>query len=201
MPLTAVGASGPAPEEGDGGGRGCCTSGMTLELVGAFMAGCLVLYGVILYLNYLYVRWSASDGVHRVGLGVAAGAAGVPARKRAGCGGLDRAVLAAIPVFRFKAAAHDGDAEAAPVECAVCLGAFQDGDALRALPGCRHAFHVGCVDAWLCAHATCPVCRARPVVPLPPPAPAKPGTTKAAEPASRPQADPESQRLTSSLSP
>ncbi|KAL5207431.1 hypothetical protein ABZP36_031866 [Zizania latifolia] len=149
------------------------------------MAGCLVLYGVILYLNYLYVRWSASDGVHRVGAGVAAGAAGVPARKRAGCGGLDRAVLAAIPVFRFKAA------EAAPVECAVCLSAIQDGDALRALPGCRHAFHVGCVDTWLCAHGTCPVCRARPVVPLPLPAPAKPGP-KAAEPAGR-QQDPESQ--------
>ncbi|KAG8070445.1 hypothetical protein GUJ93_ZPchr0006g45442 [Zizania palustris] len=160
---------------------------MTLELVGAFTAVCLGLYGVILYLNYLYVRWSASDGVHRAG----GGAAGVPARKRAAAGGLDRAALAAIPVFRFEAAADGGGGEA-PVECAVCLSAMQDGDAVRALPGCSHAFHAGCVDAWLCAHATCPVCRARPAVPPPPlPPQAKPGQ-KAADPAGR-QPDLESQ--------
>uniref|UniRef100_A0ACD5YQ99 Uncharacterized protein n=1 Tax=Avena sativa TaxID=4498 RepID=A0ACD5YQ99_AVESA len=141
------------PASGGGGGGGCCSSGGTLELVAAFTAVCLALYGVILYLNYLYVRWSGGrDGVHRA---TGSGAAG----KRAGGEGLDKAALAAMPVFRFKA--NEG---AGQEECAVCLGAMQDGDAVRALPGCRHAFHVGCVDVWLCTHATCPVCRARPAL-------------------------------------
>jgi hypothetical protein len=119
------------------GGGGCCSSGGTLELVAAFTAVCLALYGVILYLNYLYVRWSGGrDGVHRTtGSGAAAG-------KRGGGGGLDKAALAAMaPVFRFKAE----EASAGQQECPVCLGAMQDGNAVRVLPGCRHAFHVGCV--------------------------------------------------------
>ncbi|XP_066318213.1 RING-H2 finger protein ATL39-like [Miscanthus floridulus] len=146
------------------GHRGCCTSGATLELVGAFTAVCLVLYGVILYMNYLYVRWSGRDGVHRTDSG-----AGLPARKRP-AGGIDKAALAAMPVLRFKADAHGGGGDS-PMECAVCLSAMQDGDTVRALPGCRHAFHVACVDAWLCARATCPVCRARPALPPPQQAP------------------------------
>lgn len=168
-------ASQQQPQDGGGGG-GCCSSGGTLELVAAFTAVCLALYGVILYLNYLYVRWSGGrDGVHRTtGSGGAA-----TAGKRGGGGGLDKAALAAMaPVFRFRA--EEG---AAAQECAVCLGAMQDGDAVRALPGCRHAFHVGCVDVWLCTHATCPVCRARPA--LPPPAPSKAGGKAADQPAGR----------------
>lgn len=160
--MSAVDGSGsgtPPPP----GHRGCCASGATLELVGAFTAVCLVLYGVILYMNYLYVRWSGRDGVHRTDSGLA----GLPAQKRP-AGGMDRAALAAMPVLRFRADAHGGES---PAECAVCLSALQDGDAVRALPGCRHAFHAACVDAWLCARATCPVCRARPVLPPPQQAP------------------------------
>ncbi|KQJ94246.1 RING-H2 finger protein ATL80 [Brachypodium distachyon] len=151
----------------------CCSSGGTLELVAAFTAVCLALYGVILYLNYLYVRWNGRDGVHRA-TGSGSPSSSAAARKGAGGGGLDKAALAAIPVFTFKAE----DAHGPAVECAVCLGAMQDGDAVRALPGCGHAFHVACVDAWLRAHASCPVCRARPA--LPPKAKAAPAEPAAA---------------------
>ncbi|KAM0858231.1 hypothetical protein ACQ4PT_047962 [Festuca glaucescens] len=156
---------------GSGGGR-CCSIGGTVEVVVAFTGVCLALYGMILYLNYLYKR-SGQGGVHRTtGSGAAAG-------KRGSGGGLDKTALAAMaPVFRFKA-----EEEAAGQECPVCLGAMQDGDAVRALPGCRHAFHVGCVDVWLCTHATCPVCRARPA--LPPPAPSKAGGNATDQPAGR----------------
>ena len=144
--MSTVDASpGTPPPSPPPGHRGCCTSGATLELVGAFTAVCLVLYGVILYMNYLYVRWSGRDGVHRTDSG-----AGLPARKRP-AGGIDKAALAAMPVLRFKADAHGGGGDS-PMECAVCLSAMQDGDAVRALPGCRHAFHrdsgTGCVENW-----------------------------------------------------
>lgn len=139
--------------------RGLWSLGGTAELVAAFTAVCLALYGAVLYLNYLYVRWSGRDGVRRAGSGPEAGPA---ARKRGAGGGLDEAALAAMPVFMFEA-----EPRGAGEECAVCLGAMQDGDAVRALPGCSHAFHAGCVDVWLGAHATCPVCRARPALPAP----------------------------------
>ncbi|GJN34478.1 hypothetical protein PR202_gb23141 [Eleusine coracana subsp. coracana] len=55
---------------------------------------------------------------------------------------------------------RDGEDE----ECAVCLAPYADGEEVRVLPACRHAFHRDCVDRWLLTRApTCPVCRA-PVV-------------------------------------
>ncbi|XP_038979913.1 E3 ubiquitin-protein ligase ATL23-like [Phoenix dactylifera] len=46
-------------------------------------------------------------------------------------------------------------------ECAVCLEEIVEGQVARVLPGCRHAFHRPCADAWLQAHPACPLCRAR----------------------------------------
>ncbi|CAN6169777.1 unnamed protein product [Urochloa humidicola] len=45
------------------------------------------------------------------------------------------------------------------VTCSVCLGAFQTGETVRLLPVCLHLFHVECIDPWLDAHSTCPICR------------------------------------------
>ncbi|PAA56101.1 hypothetical protein BOX15_Mlig029726g1 [Macrostomum lignano] len=45
--------------------------------------------------------------------------------------------------------------------CAVCLDEFQRGEELRVLP-CSHQYHPSCVDTWLMASATCPLC-VRPV--------------------------------------
>nr|CAD1817623.1 unnamed protein product [Ananas comosus var. bracteatus] len=44
--------------------------------------------------------------------------------------------------------------------CAVCLADFEEGEAVRVLPECAHCFHVACIDAWLRARTSCPVCRA-----------------------------------------
>jgi len=44
--------------------------------------------------------------------------------------------------------------------CGVCLSELADGELIRVLPACMHYFHAGCVQEWLSAHATCPLCRA-----------------------------------------
>ncbi|XP_040381104.1 RING-H2 finger protein ATL39-like [Oryza brachyantha] len=44
-------------------------------------------------------------------------------------------------------------------ECAVCLGAVLDGEMVRRLPACEHVYHAECIDRWLAAHRTCPLCR------------------------------------------
>lgn len=44
-------------------------------------------------------------------------------------------------------------------ECAVCLAAVQEGEMVRRLPVCMHVYHVECIDRWLTAHRTCPLCR------------------------------------------
>ncbi|XP_052193740.1 RING-H2 finger protein ATL3-like [Diospyros lotus] len=42
---------------------------------------------------------------------------------------------------------------------AVCLHHLAAGERYRKLPKCGHCFHVHCIDAWLQAHPTCPICR------------------------------------------
>ncbi|RZS23453.1 hypothetical protein BHM03_00056393 [Ensete ventricosum] len=71
--------------------------------------------------------------------------------------GIDRTVIESLPFFRFSSlrGVRDG------LECAVCLSKFDDAEILRLLPKCKHAFHVGCVDRWLEAHSSCPLCRCK----------------------------------------
>ncbi|PON34435.1 43kDa postsynaptic protein [Parasponia andersonii] len=71
--------------------------------------------------------------------------------------GIDRAVVESLPVFRFGSLMGHKEG----LECAVCLTRFESSEVLRLLPKCKHAFHVECVDTWLDAHSTCPLCRYR----------------------------------------
>lgn len=71
--------------------------------------------------------------------------------------GIDRNVIESLPVFRFGSLRDQKDG----LECAVCLNRFKPREVLRLLPKCKHAFHVECVDTWLDAHSSCPLCRYR----------------------------------------
>ncbi|XP_066360430.1 RING-H2 finger protein ATL74-like [Miscanthus floridulus] len=71
--------------------------------------------------------------------------------------GLKKSVLRKMPVAVYGGAEAAG--AQAGAECAICLGEFADGDAVRLLPRCRHGFHVRCIDTWLSAHSSCPICR------------------------------------------
>ncbi|PKK21819.1 ring finger protein 44 [Columba livia] len=48
---------------------------------------------------------------------------------------------------------------AASPRCVVCFSDFEARQLLRVLP-CNHEFHAKCVDKWLKANRTCPICRA-----------------------------------------
>ncbi|CAL9121865.1 unnamed protein product [Musa acuminata var. zebrina] len=88
--------------------------------------------------------------------------------------GLDESTIGAITAWAYKAA--DGVLGDSPTDCAVCLSEFCDGELLRLLPKCGHAFHVSCIDTWLRSHVNCPLCRAPIVAPTSAPSGADPGT-------------------------
>lgn len=71
--------------------------------------------------------------------------------------GIDPNIIDLLPVFRFSSL--KGQKEG--LECAVCLTNYEPSEVLRLLPKCKHAFHVECLDTWLDAHSTCPLCRYR----------------------------------------
>ncbi|KAM0892602.1 hypothetical protein ACQ4PT_025642 [Festuca glaucescens] len=94
----------------------------------------------------------------------AAAAAGAPRQQqlepRAGNGGATN-TAARLPAFKYSRSAKRKVTEAGEeaATCSVCLGAFQHGESVRLLPACLHLFHVECIDPWLDAHSTCPICR------------------------------------------
>lgn len=105
----------------------------------------------VVFLVLLYAKHCAGGGVVVV---TATPATVGTARKNSG---IDRGVVESLPVFRF--GSLRGQKEG--LDCAVCLNRFDSNEVLRLLPKCKHAFHVECVDTWLDAHSTCPLCRYR----------------------------------------
>lgn len=63
-----------------------------------------------------------------------------------------------IPSYKHLGGGSDAGGGAGE-DCAVCLGEVEKGETVRRLPTCQHVFHRECIDLWLSAHATCPVCR------------------------------------------
>ena len=55
---------------------------------------------------------------------------------------------------------QDGDKELDPNEdsCVVCFDMYKAQDVIRILT-CKHFFHKTCIDPWLLAHRTCPMCK------------------------------------------
>ncbi|KAF7079877.1 hypothetical protein CFC21_084049 [Triticum aestivum] len=69
--------------------------------------------------------------------------------------GMDETLISKITVCKYKR----GDGFVDSTDCSVCLGEFRDGESLRLLPKCSHAFHLLCIDTWLKSHSNCPLCR------------------------------------------
>ncbi|KAG1364468.1 RING-H2 finger protein ATL43 [Cocos nucifera] len=127
--------------------------------IGPFRPSIAVIVGVLtamFSLTFLLLLYAKHCKRASAGYG-GGGASGFSAATERRNSGVERAVVESLPVFRF--GSLRGEKEG--LECAVCLNRFEPADVLRLLPKCRHAFHVECVDTWLDAHCTCPLCRVR----------------------------------------
>lgn len=83
--------------------------------------------------------------------------------------GVPRAALEQMPTHAFHGSAEaqqGGAGGAGGPTCAVCLEDAAEGDELRTLP-CLHQFHAACIDRWLEASDSCPVCKHRLLPPTP----------------------------------
>ncbi|XP_072866606.1 RING finger protein 44 isoform X2 [Chlorocebus sabaeus] len=69
--------------------------------------------------------------------------------------GLTKADIEQLPSYRFNPDSHQSE----QTLCVVCFSDFETRQLLRVLP-CNHEFHTKCVDKWLKANRTCPICRA-----------------------------------------
>jgi hypothetical protein len=78
--------------------------------------------------------------------------------------GLRASALRSLPVAVYGGGGGGGGpgtkSSKEALECAVCLSEVADGEKVRTLPKCGHAFHVECIDMWFHSHDTCPLCRA-----------------------------------------
>ena len=70
--------------------------------------------------------------------------------------GLGSSTVFSLPVAQFKKIEGQSQMN---TDCAVCLGEFEEGELLKHLPNCSHAFHIPCIDTWFESHSNCPICR------------------------------------------
>ncbi|CAN8298519.1 unnamed protein product [Cochlearia groenlandica] len=74
--------------------------------------------------------------------------------------GLDRPIIESYPRIVL------GDSKRLPRPnngpCSICLCDYEAREPVRCIPECNHCFHAYCVDEWLKASATCPLCRNSP---------------------------------------
>uniref|UniRef100_A0A0D9ZLH0 RING-type E3 ubiquitin transferase n=1 Tax=Oryza glumipatula TaxID=40148 RepID=A0A0D9ZLH0_9ORYZ len=127
-----------------------------------------VFFFLLFFCAYINQCRLAEAGDARAAAAAAAGggAGGGPSRR--GKRGLDPAVVATFPIVPYREVVKHKIGKSV-LECAVCLTSFDDGDDLRLLPHCSHAFHPECIDPWLESRVTCPLCRANLEKPPPPP--------------------------------
>lgn len=97
--------------------------------------------------------------------------------------GLDEALIKTITLCKYK----KGDGLVEGTDCSVCLSEFEEGESLRLLPKCTHAFHVQCIDTWLKSHSNCPLCRANIVPPTVPPVTETPQNNEPSQPSQHEQ--------------
>lgn len=72
--------------------------------------------------------------------------------------GLDPKAISSLPVLLHKRT-NDSDEKEPESTCSICLSEFIEGENIKMLPNCNHAFHPDCIDEWLEKRCNCPFCR------------------------------------------
>ncbi|GKV18126.1 hypothetical protein SLEP1_g28547 [Rubroshorea leprosula] len=70
--------------------------------------------------------------------------------------------LVAFPIIIYGVPTEENPSSSfeAAEDCAVCLEKYEDGDAIRVLPRCKHMFHKECLEKWIQVPSLyCPICR------------------------------------------
>nr|XP_043633626.1 RING-H2 finger protein ATL70-like [Erigeron canadensis] len=138
-----------------------------LYVVGFF--GLVVLLLALTYFSYKCKRSSSSPTIS-FGPPIYREAASNRHLLRTTSRGLDDDILVTFPTFLYSDEStvrdeNNNDANNGSAgDCSICLVNYKREDVVRKLPECGHLFHVRCVDTWLKAHPTCPVCRKSPLV-------------------------------------
>uniref|UniRef100_A0A0E0MJE2 RING-type domain-containing protein n=1 Tax=Oryza punctata TaxID=4537 RepID=A0A0E0MJE2_ORYPU len=152
-PASSPAAATFAPGAADVGGAVCLGYGIAIAV------GVLIFISTVMLASYICVR--AKAGAAAVLL--ADDDDGAPAASAVVVLGLDGPAIDALYPKFLHVGVGDNDNACAGTQCAICLGEFVAGDALRRGPGCGHRFHAECAERWLRVSATCPVCRDSPL--------------------------------------
>ncbi|KAJ1258090.1 hypothetical protein BS78_10G047100 [Paspalum vaginatum] len=141
---------------------------VTYQLFGLAAAAGVVAFFAVFALAAHRVRASRAFPFLHLSSDVDGGRGGAALWRPAPAAGMDAAAIAALPAaFGYR---RDSQSPATGwAQCTICLGLVRVGEAVRRLPACGHLFHAGCVDKWLRAHPTCPLCRATVVEAVVPP--------------------------------
>ncbi|XP_072960060.1 RING-H2 finger protein ATL3-like [Typha angustifolia] len=129
----------------------CCSLSSYLQIVGISFATFFVLFVLIRSLRCLRdQRTPANRGGHQTG-----------------AGGVVSDAIAALPTFAFQGSSDgSGKEKGNSMECSICLSFVVEGEMVKLLPRCTHSFHQGCIEMWLKAHPTCPICRTEVIGPI-----------------------------------
>ncbi|XP_022743018.1 RING-H2 finger protein ATL66-like [Durio zibethinus] len=121
------------------------------EIRGRTLFFIIVLFAIIFIftLIFVYARWACS--FYRDTPSPTSHSPPPPPRQPRG---LDPATINALPITMVRRGR-----EAIESECCICLGVFEEGEKIKVLPSCEHSFHSECVDRWLSAESSCPLCR------------------------------------------
>ncbi|EOY17726.1 RING/U-box superfamily protein, putative [Theobroma cacao] len=122
----------------------------------------IVLFSFVLVftLIFVYSRWICS--FHRDNSSTRSPTSHAPPQPRPEPRGLDPVTINALPITMVTRGRKSAAAAAVALEseCCICLGVFEDGEKVKVLPACQHSYHSECVDRWLSAESSCPLCRA-----------------------------------------
>ncbi|KZV23797.1 hypothetical protein F511_22859 [Dorcoceras hygrometricum] len=138
--------------------------GGNFQIHGSTLYFILVLFSSILFINVLFLlsRWACRCFHHSppppsIPITLPVRRPSPPPAPR----GLDPTSINNLPILLYKSSCSDIDAgRITETDCCICIGPFREGEKMKMLPECKHCFHSECVDEWLNAHSSCPLCRA-----------------------------------------